>query len=54
MHEAVAKVVDDHRRRHRPLAVWRDGQAVWLPVAPTAAAHESPGTYRSQPRVPRS
>ena len=28
--EAVAKVVEDHRRRGKPLAVWRDGKAVWI------------------------
>jgi hypothetical protein len=27
---AVAKAVEDHRRRNMPLAVWRDGQAVWI------------------------
>jgi len=30
--DAVAKVVEDHRRRARPLAVWRDGKAVWIPA----------------------
>jgi hypothetical protein len=28
--DAVAKVVEDHRRRNMPLAVWRDGKAVWI------------------------
>jgi hypothetical protein len=28
--DAVAKVVEDHRRRNMPLAVWRDGKAVWV------------------------
>lgn len=49
MQEAVAKVVEEHRRQGRPLAVWRDGRAVWLPVANPAAAvneppHPNPGT----------
>ncbi len=29
--DAVAKVVEDHRRRGKLLAVWRDGKAVWIP-----------------------
>jgi hypothetical protein len=28
--EAVAEVVEDHRRRGRPLAVWRGGKAIWV------------------------
>lgn len=31
--DAVAKVVEDHRRRGKPLAVWRDGKVVWVPAA---------------------
>src|SRR6266487_4288568 len=30
MTDAVAKVVEDHRRRGRPLAVWRNGRASWI------------------------
>lgn len=41
MHDAVAKVVETHRRDGRPLAVWRDGKAVWLPVSSTGAIQES-------------
>lgn len=54
MHDAVAKVVDDHRRRQRPLAVWREGRAVWLPVAPLPAAHEPSDVYQSSPHGPQS
>lgn len=51
---AVAKVVDEHRRQGRPLAVWRDGKAVWLPVsAPATAAQESPAPYAKKPHAPR-
>ncbi len=39
--DAVAKVVEDHRRRAKPLAVWRDGKAVWLPAAEAGALHET-------------
>ena len=38
--EAVAKVVEDHRRRGRPLAVWRDGAAVWIPATEAGALRE--------------
>lgn len=43
---AVAKVVDDHRRRSRPLAVWRDGKAVWIPATQAGALHEAPTPYK--------
>ncbi len=32
LQEAVTKVLEDHRQRGRPLALWRDGKAVWVPV----------------------
>ena len=40
--EAVAEVVEDHRRRARLLAVWRNGQAVWIPATEAGALHETP------------
>ncbi|MCX6927926.1 MAG: hypothetical protein NT154_32660 [Verrucomicrobia bacterium] len=40
--DAVAKVVEDHQRRGRPLAVWRDGKAVWISAAGAAVLRESP------------
>lgn len=43
--EAVAKVVEDHRRRRKPLAVWRDGKAVWIPASEAGTFHESPPSY---------
>ena len=45
--EAVAKVVEDHRQRGRPLAVWRNGEAVWMPVETADALREIPPTYRT-------
>jgi hypothetical protein len=42
---AVAKVVEDHRRRGKPLAVWRDGKAVWIPATEARTFHESPPSY---------
>lgn len=44
--EAVAKVVEDHRRRAKPLAVWRDGKAVWIPAPDADALRETPIPYR--------
>ena len=46
--EAVAKVVEDHRQRGKPLAVWRNGQAVWMPVEPLGTLHETPPAYRTK------
>jgi hypothetical protein len=46
--DAVAKVVGEHRRRARPLAVWRDGKAVWIPASEAAALRESPTSYRTR------
>jgi hypothetical protein len=48
--EAVAEVVEDHRRRARPLAVWRNGKAVWIPASEAASLHETPNPYRTKSR----
>jgi hypothetical protein len=45
MTDAVAKVVEDHKRRGRPLAVWRNGKAVWIPAAEAVALRETPAPY---------
>jgi hypothetical protein len=29
--EAIALAVEEHRRLGNPIAVWRDGQVVWIP-----------------------
>jgi len=44
---AVAKVVEDHRRHGRPLAVWRDGKPVWISAADASAMREMPTAYRT-------
>ena len=44
--DAVAKVVEDHRRRAKPLAVWRDGKAVWIPAAEAGALQAVPSASR--------
>jgi len=43
--EAVAEVVEDHHRRARPLAVWREGKAIWISPAEAEALHERPVPY---------
>lgn len=50
LHDAVTKVVNDHRRQGCPLAVWREGKAVWLPVPPVeSAVQKPPATYKLNP-----
>jgi hypothetical protein len=46
--DAVAKVVEDHRRQARPLAVWRNGKAIWIPAPEASALRESPTPYRTE------
>ena len=29
--EAVAEALAEHKRRTNPIAVWRNGKAVWIP-----------------------
>ena len=44
--DAVAKVVEDHRRRAKPLAVWRDGKAIWISAAEAGALREASIPYK--------
>ncbi len=48
---AVAKVVEDQRRRAKPLAVWRDGKAVWIPPKQATVLRESPPSYRASSKA---
>ena len=48
--DAVARVIEDHRRRGKPLAGWRDGKAVWIPAGEAATLRESPPAYRTSSR----
>lgn len=45
MRDAVRNVVEDHRRRGRPLVLWRDGQVVREMPAQTQAVHETTTPY---------
>jgi len=46
--EAVAKAVEEHRRRGIPLAIWRNGKAVSIPAAEVGFVHEVPTAYRTK------
>ena len=46
--EAVAKAVEEHRRRGIPLAVWRDGRAVSIPATEAGALSGTPTPYRTK------
>ena len=46
---AVAKTVEEHRRRGIPLAVWRNGRAVSIHATEVGALHETPTPYRTRP-----
>ena len=48
MQEAVAGVVDEHRRLGRPLAIWRDGKVAWIEPDQAAVVREKPVTYRTR------
>ena len=54
LRQAVAKVIEDHRSRGRPLALWRDGTAVWVPADQVGALHETPAPYRAKPKGSRN
>lgn len=49
LRQAVARVMEDHRRRGKPVAIWKDGRVVWkIPDAPPEI-QESPGSYETKP-----
>jgi hypothetical protein len=48
MTDAVAKVVKDHRRRGRPLAVWRNGKASWVPAEEVGAPRDARALSRTK------
>jgi hypothetical protein len=53
MHDAIDKLVEDHRRRRMPLAVWQDGKVVRIQPDQASILRERPATYRTA-RHPRS
>ncbi len=50
---AVAKVVDEHRRQGRPLAVWHEGKAVWVAAPELGALQEAAVPWRPSGVEPR-
>ncbi|MBM3846066.1 MAG: hypothetical protein FJ405_07265 [Verrucomicrobia bacterium] len=44
--EAVAKVVEEHRRRGIPLAVWRNGRAVSISPSEAGVLRQAPAPCR--------
>ncbi len=48
MEVAVQKVVEDHRRRQMPLAVWQDGKVVRIAPEQAGIVRETPATYRTR------
>ncbi len=44
--EAVAKAMEEHRRRGIPFAVWRNGKAVSISPTEAGALHEVPTPYK--------
>ena len=54
MREAVAKVVEEHRRDGRPLAVWRDGKAVWVSADKPYALWKTPVASKTRGRGKKS
>ena len=45
MKDAVRGVVEDHRRRNRPLATWRDGKVVYRDPHDRTVLRERPDEY---------
>jgi hypothetical protein len=50
LREAVAQVVEEHRREGRPLAVWQDGKAALVSPGKPAVVRERPSSYRTRVR----
>jgi hypothetical protein len=48
LREAVAQVVEEHRREGRPLAVWQDGKAVLISLGKPSVVRETAATYRTR------
>jgi hypothetical protein len=48
LRKAVARVVEDHRKSGEPLAVWRDGKVVRVPVDQLQGYEEPPGSESAQ------
>lgn len=47
MKAAVNSVVEDHRRRNRPLSTWRDGKVVYLDPHDRSIVREDAAQYKT-------
>ncbi len=52
LQNAVAHVVEKHRREGRPLAEWQDGKAVLVPPGRPSLVRERPAAYKTRRRRP--
>lgn len=50
MAQANAKVIAEHHRQNRPLAVWQSGKVVLIPAPASGTVCETPPDYRSSSR----
>ncbi len=50
MQDAIANVIEDHRRHGMPLAVWEDGKVVFLKPRKPAVVRERPSAYNARKR----
>ena len=48
LRDAVDKVIDEHRARNRPLAVWQDGRVVMLPPNKAMTMREECADYAGE------
>lgn len=47
MAQANAKVIAEHRRQNRPLAVWQNGKVAYISAPASGTICENPAEYRS-------
>jgi fumarate hydratase class II len=48
MNDAVNKVIEDHRQRRMPLAIWQDGKVVLVQPDEPLVARERAAHYRTK------
>jgi hypothetical protein len=49
MKQANAKVIAEHRRQNRPLAVWQNGKVAWIPAPESmVGVRESAAQYQTK------
>jgi hypothetical protein len=46
--DAVARVIEEHRRDGQPLAVWKDGKVVLIPPPEPTTVREKPARNKSK------